>query len=157
MKKILLLLAMLPLMMAAQDKKTQLMQCPVLFENGNIVCYTSLRAGNHFQHLPDRKPNYVHFNPSPWLATMQQSVDETRGSILSELSAQVRQQRQTTMDKQIFLRKMAWTVLLQYRKTREIEKPLLDYLKVLTQDQEQGISDDAKLVQRLVDDYGGLK
>ena len=157
MKKILFLLLLSPLLLSAQNLREQLQRCPVVIENGKINYYMPQQQGAYFQLPPARKPWYVNIMHVPWVAPLTKPVDETQNNLLSGLAVQTNQTNLSTEDKSLFLRKLAWCVMLHTAKAKEIDKKLINFARQISDDNDITISSQAKLVVKLVEDYGGIK
>ena len=153
MKKIILILVLLPMIMKSQNVMEQVVKCPVLFGNGKLTYYMPQQAGSFFQMPPDRKPYYVNIVHVPWLKPLEHSVKETQSTILIELANQISHQNQKTIDTSLFLRQMAWCILLQYSISKEIDTGLTSYIQLISTDTDANFSAQAKLVLKLLDDY----
>ena len=138
----------------AQDLREQLKDCPVLIENGKINYYMPQQNGAFFQLPPARKPQYVSILTVPWVQPLTKSVKETQNLVIAELATQSEQTNLKTEDKSLYLRKLAWCVMLQNSKAKEIDKYIMDFVMQLVKDSDNTVSSQAKLVLRLVEDYG---
>lgn len=142
-----------PLFLKAQSLKEQLQQCPVLIENGKINYYMPQQNGAYFQLPPARKPQYVNVFTVPWVQPLAKSVKETQNQVLDVLLAQSKKNNHSAADKSLFLRKLAWCLMLQTGKAKEIDTEILDFVHQLGEDSDVTVSSQAKLVRRLVEDY----
>ncbi len=141
----------------AQSLQEQLQQCPVLIENGKINYYMPQQNGVYFQLPPARKPQYVNMFTVPWVQPLTKSVKDTQNEVLAELLAQSKQTNLSADDKSLFLRKLAWCVMLQTGKAKEIDTDILDFVHQLSEDGDVTLGSQAKLVRRLMEDYRNLR
>jgi hypothetical protein len=146
----------IPLLLRAQSLQEQLQQCPVIIENGKINYYMPQQNGAYFQLPPARKPQYVNMFTVPWVQPLTQSVKETQNQVLAQLLAQSKQTNLASDDKSLFLRKLTWCVMLQTSKAKEIDTEIIDFVRQLGEDSDVTVSSQAKLVRRLMEDYGKL-
>lgn len=148
--------ALIPFSLRAQNLPEQLKDCPVLIENGKINYYMPLQNGAYYQLPPARKPQYVNILTVPWVQPLTKSVKETQNLVLAELLAQSKQTSLATAGKSIFLRKLAWCVMLQTGKAGEIDMEIINFVRQLVMDNDNKLSNQAKLVVKLVEDYGNV-
>ena len=146
--------ALLPFGMQAQNLREQLQQCPLVIENGTINYYMPQQNGAFFQLPPARKPQYVNIMTVPWVTPLTKSVQEIQNLLVTELLVQSKKSNLKTEDKSLFLRKLAWCMMLQTSKAKQIDRAIVDYAKQLEKDSDIAIGSQAKLVVRLVVDYG---
>ena len=139
----------------AQNIREKLQQCPVIIENGKINYYMPPQNGAFYQLPPARKPYYVNIVHVPWVQPLTKSVQETQNETMASLLAFTTQNNQRKEDKELFLRKLAWCVMLQTSKAKEIDKEVLDFIRQLGKDSDNTVSSQAKLVWKLVEDYRG--
>lgn len=144
----------LPLFLKAQTLQEKLQQCPVIIENGKINYYMPQQNGAFFQLPPARKPQYVNILTVPWLQPLTKSVKETQNLVIAELLTQSKKTNLSAADKSLYLRKLAWCVMLQTSKAKDIDKYTMDFVMQLVKDSDNTVSSQAKLVLRLVEDYG---
>lgn len=142
-----------PLLLRAQSLQEQLQQCPVNIENGKINYYMPQQNGAYFQLPPARKPQYVILFTVPWVQPLTQSVKDTQNQLVAELLAQSKQTNLSSADKSLFLRKLAWCVMLQTGKAKEIDTAVLDFVRQLGEDGDVTVGSQAKLVKMLVEGY----
>ncbi len=143
--------------LTAQNLHDQLQQCPVIIENGKINYYMPQQNGVYFQLPPARKPQYVNMFTVPWVQPLTKSVKDTQNEVLAELLAQSKQTNLSADDKSLFLRKLAWCVMLQTGKAKEIDTDILDFVHQLSEDGDVTLGSQAKLVRRLMEDYRNLR
>ncbi len=141
----------------AQSLQETLAQCPLTIQNETITYYLPQQNGGFFQLPPARKPRYVNMLTSPFVPPLQKSVQATQQEVLSELLLQTAQPALSVAEKELFLRKLAWCVMLQTGKAKEIDTEVIDFVRQLGEDGDVIVSSQAKLVRRLVEDYGGLR
>ncbi|HPT14219.1 MAG TPA: hypothetical protein PK796_05470 [Bacteroidales bacterium] len=139
--------------LTAQNLRAQLQQCPVTIENGKINYYMPQQAGPYFQLPPARKPQYVIIMTVPWVQPLTKSVKETQSDVLQSLHEFILQSHQNNSDKELFLRKLAWCVMLNTSIAKQVDTGIRDYINQLTTDEDSGINTKAALVQKLVNDY----
>ncbi len=149
--------ALIPFSLQAQNLREQIQQCPVIIENGKINYYMPQQNGAFFQLPPARKPNYVNIMHAPWVKPLTLSANETQNLVLTELEQLSKQTNLATADKSLFLRKLAWCMMLQTGKVNEIDKDIVNFTQQLGGDGDITVSSQAKLVVKLVEDYGSLK
>jgi hypothetical protein len=143
--------------LTAQNLREQLLQCPIIIENGKINYYMPQQNGAFFQLPPARKPQYVVMFTVPWVQPLTQSVNETQKQLLSELQEQSKNSNLSANDKSLLLRKLAWCVMLQTSKAKEIDTEIIDFVKQLSMEKENIVGDQAKLVGRLVEDCNNVR
>jgi hypothetical protein len=143
--------------LTAQNLREQLLQCPIIIENGKINYYMPQQNGAFFQLPPARKPQYVVMFTVPWVQPLTQSVNETQKQLLSELQEQSKNSNLSAKDKSLLLRKLAWCVMLQTSKAKEIDTEIIDFVKQLSMEKENIVGDQAKLVGRLVEDCNNVR
>jgi len=143
--------------LSAQNLRDKLQQCPVIIENGNINYYMPQQAGPYFQLPPARKPKYVNIMTVPWVQPLTKSVKETQSEVLQSLHEFITQPHPNNADKELFLRKLAWCVMLNTTITKQVNTEIADFINQLTSDEDSGINTKAVLVQKLVDDYRNIK
>jgi hypothetical protein len=141
--------------LTAQNLREQLLQCPVIIENGKINYYMPQQNGAFFQLPPARKPQYVVMFTVPWVQPLTQSVNETQKQLLSELQEQSKNSNLSANDKSLFLRKLAWCVMLQTSIAKEIPVQIIECARRMESDLE--IASASQLVQKLVQDYSKLR
>ncbi len=146
-----------PLFLKSQTLQEKLQQCPVIIENGKINYYMPQQIGAFFQLPPARKPQYVIMFTVPWVQPLTQSVKDTQNQVLAELLAQSKQTNLSVADKSLFLRKLAWCVMLQTGKAKEIDTKVIDFVRQLGEDGYVMVGSQAKLVFKLIEDYKSLK
>ena len=145
---------LIPCSLQAQDLREQLKDCPVLIENGKINYYMPQQNGAFFQLPPARKPQYVNILTVPWVQPLTKSVKDTQNQVLTELLAQSKQTNLKPEDKSLFLRKLAWCVMLQTGKAKDVDKDIMAFVEQLGKDSDNILSSQAKLVSKLLEDYG---
>jgi hypothetical protein len=138
----------------SQNLREKLQQCPVIIENGKINYYMPQHNGAFFQLPPARKPQYVNILTVPWVQPLTQSVKDTQNQVLTELLAQSKQTNLKPEDKSLFLRKLAWCVMLQTGKAKDVDKDIMAFVEQLGKDSDNILSSQAKLVSKLLEDYG---
>ena len=143
--------------LTAQNLRAQLQQCPVTIENGKINYYMPQQAGPYFQLPPARKPQYVIIMTVPWVQPLTKSVKETQSDVLQSLHEFISQPHQNDSDKELFLRKLAWCVMLNTSIVKQVDTGITDFINQLTLDEDSGINTKAVLVQKLADDYRNTK
>ncbi len=146
-----------PLFLKSQTLQEKLQQCPVIIENGKINYYMPQQIGAFFQLPPARKPQYVIMFTVPWVQPLTQSVKDTQNQVLAELLAQSKQTNLSVADKSLFLRKLAWCIMLQTGKAKEIDTEVIDFVHQLSEDGDVMVGSQAKLVFKLIEDYKSLK
>ncbi len=144
----------LPLFLKAQTLQEKLQHCPVIIENGKINYYMPQQNGAFFQFPPARKPQYVNILTVPWVQPLTQSVKDTQNQVLTELLAQSKQTNLKPEDKSLFLHKLAWCVMLQTGKAKDVDKDIMAFVEQLGKDSDNIVSSQAKLVSKLLEDYG---
>jgi hypothetical protein len=156
MKIFLLILLLFPFLPKAQSLQQQLQQCPVVIENGKINYYMPQQNGAYFQLPPARKPYYVNIMHVPWVAPLAKPVNETQDLVLAELMAQSKLPNLSIADKNLFVRKLAWCVMLQTSKARAVDEQILDFMQQIAVETDADLQDKAALALKLVSDYRGL-
>lgn len=156
MKTLLIILFSFPLVLQAQNLREQLQQCPVIIENGKINYYMPQQNTGFYQLPPARKPQYVNIMTVPWVQPLSKSVKETQNQVLAELLAQSKKTNLSAVVKSLFLRKLAWCVMLQTSKAKEIDKEIKDFVRQLANESDSTVSSYAKLVWQLMEDYGSV-
>ncbi len=152
------LVAMLvfPVFLKSQTLQEKLKQCPVIIENGTINYYMPQQNGAYFQLPPARKPYYVNIMHVPWVAPLAKPVNETQNLVLAELMAQSKLPNLSIADKTLFVRKLAWCVMLQTSKARAVDEQILDFMQQIAVETDADLQDKAALALKLVSDYRGL-
>ena len=156
MKIFLLILLLFPFLPKAQSLQQQLQQCPVVIENGKINYYMPQQNGAYFQLPPARKPYYVNIMHVPWVAPLAKPVNETQDLVLAELMSQSKLPNLSIADKTLFVRKLAWCVMLQTSKARAVDEQILDFMQQIAVETDADLQDKAALALKLVSDYRGL-
>lgn len=141
----------------AQNLREMLQQCPVIIENGKINYYMPQQNGPYFQLPPARKPQYVNIMTVPWVQPLTKSVKEKQSEVLQSLHEFITQPHPNNADKELFLRKLAWCVMLNSSIAKQVDTEITDFINQLTSDEDSGINTKAALVQKLVDDYQKVK
>ncbi len=154
MKKILTVLFLVPLCLYAQNLREKLQACPVVFEYEMVYYYMPQQNGPYFQLPPERKPTFVNIMPVPWVAPLMKPVNETQKLLLDWLGQQSKKTDLIPDDKSLYLRKMAWCVMLQYSVVKKIDKDIVIFARKLEEDKDITVSSEAKLLLNLVDYYG---
>lgn len=143
--------------LTAQNLRDQLQQCPVIIENGRINYYMPQQTGPYFQLPPARKPQYVNIMTVPWVHPHSKSVKDTQAEVLQSLHEFISQPHPNNADKELFLRKLAWCVMLNTSIAKQVDTGIRDFINQLLSDENSGINTKAALVQKLVDDYRKTK
>jgi len=112
--------------------------------------------GAYFQLPPARKPYYVNIMHVPWVTPLAKPVNETQYLVLAELLAQSKLPNLSIADKTLFVRKLAWCVMLQTSKARAVDEQILDFMQQIAVESDADLQDKAALVLKLVSDYRGL-
>jgi hypothetical protein len=136
----------------AQNLREILQQCPVIIENGKINYYMPQQAGPYFQLPPARKPQYVNIMTVPWVQPLTKSVKETQSEVLQSLHEFLSQPHPNNSDKELFLRKLAWCVMLNSSIAKQVDTGITDFINQLTLDENSGINSQAALVKKLIVD-----
>ncbi len=137
----------------AQNLREKLQQCPVIIENGKINYYMPQQNGAFYQLPPALKPQYVNIMHVPWVQPLTQSVQATQTETLATLLVFTTQNNQKKEDKELFLRKLAWCVMLQTSKAKQIDKEIMDCTGKLVVEDDADINSHASLVLKLIEDY----
>jgi hypothetical protein len=87
---------------------------------------------------------------------LTQSVKETQNQVLAELLAQSKKIHLSSTDKSLYLRKLAWCVMLQTSSAKQIDIHIMDYCRQLTTEADADLKNNANLVVKLVEDYKGF-
>ena len=156
-RRALVIILFLPFVVSAQSLQEKLQQCPVIIENGKINYYMPQQAGPYFQLPPARKPQYVNIMTVPWVQPLTKSVKETQSEVLQSLHQFITLSHQNNADKELFLRKLAWCVMLNTSFAKQIDTEITDFVKQLASDEDSGINTKAVLLQKLVDDYRKIR
>ncbi len=90
---------------------------------------------------------------SPFVPPLQKSVQATQQEVLSELLLQTAQPALSVAEKELFLRKLAWCVMLKTSKAKDIGTEILSFVRSISVHADDTLSMQAKLVERLVEDY----
>lgn len=143
----------LPYFLKAQNLREQLQQCPVIIENGKINYYMPQQNGTFFQLPPARKPQYVNILTVPWVQALTKSVQQTQTETLASLLEFTTQNNPKKDDKELFLRKLAWCIMLQTSKAKEIDIEIINYVRSMEAHTDETLVMKAKLVESLVEDY----
>lgn len=136
-----------------QSLQETLAQCPLTIQNETITYYLPQQNGGFFQLPPARKPRYVNMLTSPFVPPLQKSVQATQQEVLSELLLQTAQPALSVAEKELFLRKLAWCVMLQTSKAKDIGTEILSFVRSMSAHADDTLSMQTKLVERLVEDY----
>jgi len=141
----------------AQNLREMLQQCPVTIENGKINYYMPQQAGPYFQLPPARKPQYVNIITVPWVHPLTKSVKETQSEVLQSLQEFISQPHPNNADKELFLRKLAWCVMLNASIAKQVDTEITEFINQLASDEDAGIKTKAGLVAQLLEDYRGIR
>ncbi len=139
--------------LSAQNLRDKLQQCPVIIENAKINYYMPQQAGSYFQLPPARKPQYVNIMTVPWVQPLSKSVKDTQTEVMQSLHQFIIQQHYNNADKELFLRKLAWCVMLNTSIAKQVNMEITDFINQLLSDEDSTINTKAALVQKLIDDY----
>ena len=137
----------------AQLMREEVQQCPVIIENKRIYYYIPSDNGAYFQLPPDRKPSYVTILQVPWVSPLTSSVLDTQNEILSQLLKKVQQPAMDADSKSLFLRKLAWCVMLQYRIVQELDERIITYVHAMKQESDQQLQKQSETVLKLIEGY----
>jgi len=149
---LLMILAVAP-PMKAQHLPEQVKPCPVIIENERIYYYMPSDNRAYFQLPPDRKPSYVTILQVPWVSPLTSSVLDTQNEILSQLLKKVQQPAMDADSKSLFLRKLAWCVMLQYRIVQELDERIITYVHAMKQESDQQLQKQSETVLKLIEGY----
>lgn len=153
-KTILLLSAvLLSLQSKSQTLQHTLAQCPLTLQNGTITYYLPLQNGAFFQLPPARKPRYVNMLTSPFVPPLLKSVQATQQEVLSELLAQTTKTQLTKEEKELFLRKLAWCVMLQASVAKQMDSSLMQFTRSIASNSSDECATVARTVIQLIEDY----
>jgi hypothetical protein len=138
----------------AQNIREKLLQCPIIIENGKINYYMPQQNGPYFQLPPARKPQYVNIMTVPWVQPLTKSVKDTQSEVLQSLHEFITRTHQNNSDKELFLRKLAWCVMLHTGIAKQVDLQIKDYTSQLAADENAGLKNKASLLVKLMEDYG---
>jgi len=141
----------------AQNLREMLQQCPVIIENGKINYYMPQQAGPYFQLPPARKPQYVNIMTVPWVQPLTKSVKETQSEVLQSLHEFITQPHPNNVDKELFLRKLAWCVMLNASISKQVDTEITEFINQLASVEDAGIKTKAGLVAQLLEDYRRIR
>jgi hypothetical protein len=150
------IILMVPFVVNAQSLQEKLQQCPVIIENGTINYYMPQQNGAYFQLPPARKPYYVNIFTVPWVQPLSKSVKATQTEVIESLKNFTLQTNHSLADKELFLRSLAWCVMLQTSISKQIDTKIIDYSRQLSSDKDVDLKEKANLVLLLVKDYRAL-